>query len=247
MSRRLESAETKLTTATTSCGRRYLAKTLGVKRALILIVLGVTTQSACSTESAVVPETFVDIATTTSTSVLPTTTTTTTAPEESTAIFDFTAAGSIDGWYTQNDTVMGGVSQGTATWDAAQLVFAGDLSLDNNGGFTSLVSPIDDAIGTSLANEPNLVIEATGDGKTYLMQLRLNDNTRYVQRFTTQADQSLAYSMPLEEFQAVDWRLSVIADAPPLDPNKVAQIAIYLVDKQTGPFQLAITSFTSIR
>lgn len=218
-----------------------------MKRALLLVVVGVTTQSACSTESAVVPETYVEIATTTSTTALPTTTTsTTTAPIESTSIFDFTAAGSIDGWYTQNDTVMGGVSKGTATWDAAQLVFAGDLSLDNNGGFTSLVSPIDNAIGTSLAKEPTLVIEATGDGKTYLVQLRLNDNTRYVQRFTTQAEQLLSYPMPLEEFQAVDWRLSAIADAPPLDPSKVAQIAIYLVDKQTGLFTLAITSLRSI-
>ena len=159
-------------------------------------------------------------------------------------LFNFSDSKSLIGWSTQNDTVMGGVSQSTATWDSGQLVFAGDLSLDNNGGFTSLVSPINMSIGTALSDGQAIVVTAVGDGKTYLLQLRLADNTRFIQRFTTQPNELGTYVLPLNEFEAVDWRLSVIPNAEPMDVSKIGQISIYLLDKQTGTFRLAISSIT---
>jgi hypothetical protein len=52
------------------------------------------------------------------------------------------------------------------------MVFAGDLSLDNNGGFTSTRSPVDAGLGALLADASKVVVDATGDRKTYLLQLR---------------------------------------------------------------------------
>ena len=161
-------------------------------------------------------------------------------------LFNFSDNESLVGWSTQNDTVMGGVSRSTATWDSGQLVFAGDLSLDNNGGFTSLISPVDMSIGTALIDGQAIVVTAEGDGKTYLLQLRLADNTRFIQRFTTQPNELDTYVLPLKEFEAVDWRLSVIPNAEPMDVSKIGQISIYLLDKQTGTFRLAISSITFV-
>jgi hypothetical protein len=85
-------------------------------------------------------------------------------------------------------------------------------------------------------------IRATGDGKTYLFQLRGNNGTNYVQRFTPTAKKDQAYVLTLSDFTAVDWRLEGIANAPAIETSNIYQMGIYLVDKQTGPFRIAITS-----
>ncbi len=90
-----------------------------------------------------------------------------------------------------------------------------------------------------------VVIKARGDGRTYLMQIRNNDNTRYIQRFTTVAGSEQSYILPIADFESVDWRLSPIAGAAPMDVANVVQIGFYLLDKQVGPFEIAISSITA--
>ncbi|MFZ9931134.1 MAG: CIA30 family protein, partial [Ilumatobacteraceae bacterium] len=40
-------------------------------------------------------------------------------------LFDFDSQGSVDGWYVQNDTVMGGVSSSSVALDDGAMVFSG--------------------------------------------------------------------------------------------------------------------------
>ena len=150
------------------------------------------------------------------TSTLPPTTLppTTSIPDPtSTILFDFSNQDETSDWFNQNDTVMGGVSDSATTWVDGQLVFSGNLSLDNNGGFTSTFGPINDQLPTLMSGAKAIVVTARGDGKTYLMQIRNYDNTRYIQRFTTVADVEQDYVLPLADFEYVDWRLSVIPNA----------------------------------
>ena len=51
-------------------------------------------------------------------------------------------------WTTVNDPVMGGRSTSTVTFGDGGLVFSGDISLDNNGGFASARGPIDPELGS---------------------------------------------------------------------------------------------------
>lgn len=44
-------------------------------------------------------------------------------------------------WTIINDSVMGGLTNSTATFTDNTILFKGDLSLENNGGFASLKSP----------------------------------------------------------------------------------------------------------
>ena len=164
------------------------------------------------------------------------------AIEQSRVAYDFTTQAVAASWSVQNDTVMGGVSESSSTWVDKQLVFSGNLSLENNGGFVSCFGPIDEKLATVVGGATSLYLRATGDGKTYLFQLRGNDGTNYVQRFTSTAEEDQVYVLPLSQFTSVDWRLTEIADAPPIETSNIYQMGIYLVDKQTGPFKIAISS-----
>ena len=164
------------------------------------------------------------------------------AIEQSRVAYDFTTQAVVASWSVQNDTVMGGVSESSSTWVNKQLVFSGNLSLENNGGFVSCFGPVDEKLATVIGGATSLYLRATGDGKTYLFQMRGNDGTNYVQRFTSTAEEDQVYVLPLSEFTSVDWRLTEIADAPPIETNNIYQMGLYLVDKQTGPFKIAISS-----
>ena len=175
------------------------------------------------------------------TTIAPTTTMTPT----SRVLFDFSDPSSATGWFNQNDTVMGGVSDSASAWVDGHLVFSGNLSLDNNGGFTSTFGPINEQLPALMSGAKGIVVTARGDGQTYLMQIRNNDNTRYIQRFTTVADSEQSYILPITDFVSVDWRLSPIAGAAPMDIANVVQIGFYLLDKQVGPFEIAISSISA--
>ncbi|MFT5682267.1 MAG: NADH dehydrogenase [ubiquinone] 1 alpha subcomplex assembly factor 1 [Myxococcota bacterium] len=49
----------------------------------------------------------------------------------------------VEDWFAVNDTVMGGVSSGTLTFDDDTMVFEGEVSTESNGGFASVRSPQD--------------------------------------------------------------------------------------------------------
>lgn len=230
-------------------------------RTRALMVVGAVTLAACGAEAAdtaepgavtVAPAASIDPTTTTTTAPpaatdapatsapAPTSTMAPTTVPADRTLFAFTEAGDVADWGTVNDTVMGGVSSSTTSWEAGAMVFRGELSLDNNGGFTSVRGPIVTELGELLADAGEVVVEATGDGKTYLLQLRTVDDDLYVQRFTTTAGADAGYRLPIGAFEPVGRFLDPLPGAPALDPSRVAQLVIYLLDKQEGPFELAV-------
>ncbi len=157
-------------------------------------------------------------------------------------VVSFAEAGSIEGWSNVDDTVMGGVSASTTSWEDGRLVFAGDLSLENNGGFTSIRSPQDAALGSVLDGADAIGVVAEGDGRTYVLQLRTADELLYIARFATVDGEQQRYELPLDGFEPVTRFLDPAPDTPPLDPSTVVQLAIYLLDGQVGPFRLAVSA-----
>jgi len=168
-------------------------------------------------------------------------TTATTAPAAGRTVFAFPTAASVEGWVNQDDPVMGGRSRSAASWSDGALVFAGTLSLENNGGFASVLSPRTDPAGPRMAGATGLALDATGDGRTYVVQLRAGDRSgAHIQRITTEAGVARTYDLPLSGFEPVNFMLQRDVAAPPLDPADVGQVAIYLTDKQEGPFSLQV-------
>jgi NADH dehydrogenase [ubiquinone] 1 alpha subcomplex assembly factor 1 len=148
-------------------------------------------------------------------------------------------------WQTVNDPVMGGRSTSTVTFGDGGLVFSGNISLDNNGGFASARGPLDPEIGRRAAGATSLHVRALGDGKTYVVKVETGQPWSYIQRFTTEAGVRRTYDLPVGGFQSVGRFLDPVPSAPPLDPSAISRVSIYILDKQEGPFRLIVTAIDS--
>ncbi|MSO40045.1 MAG: hypothetical protein EXQ66_06460, partial [Ilumatobacteraceae bacterium] len=96
------------------------------RTALLLSAMSFSLLSACGSDTAT--PTTTPATTTTTTTMTPATTTpatTTTTPAPTSVLFEFDDQSSAMGWFNQNDTVMGGVSDSANAWVDGHLVFSG--------------------------------------------------------------------------------------------------------------------------
>jgi NADH dehydrogenase [ubiquinone] 1 alpha subcomplex assembly factor 1 len=103
-------------------------------------------------------------------------------------IFDFNHNANITDWKIVDDVVMGGRSNGTFKIDSdGNGVFSGDVSLENNGGFSSVRYQFE-KINTT--RDSKVIIRLKGDGKEYQFRIKNNRNTyySYITNFKTNGD-----------------------------------------------------------
>lgn len=153
-------------------------------------------------------------------------------------------------WYTVDDSVMGGISDSRVDVVFSQtgpednliedyrLYFAGTMSLENNGGFSSARS---DWMPMDLSNYDGILLRVLGDGKNYRLRIRsaeFGSRISYNALFRTKADTwTLAY-VPFEDM--VPTRFGYVMDVGKLDPATVASFGLMLSDKQPGEFALQV-------
>ena len=155
-------------------------------------------------------------------------------------IADFTEQNVRSQWGVTNDDVMGGVSTSKIfVSEENVLIFSGEVSLENNGGFASLRSPIDDY---DFSYYEGFLLKIKGDGKTYNLSFR---STKYftgynhTQKFQTEKDNWLIVKFPFKEFNLKYYGREVSNSEPP-DKSNIKQISILISDKQQGPFRIEI-------
>jgi monofunctional biosynthetic peptidoglycan transglycosylase len=143
----------------------------------------------------------------------------------------------LEPWRAVNDGVMGGISSGTMLQDGEHLVFAGVLSLENNGGFSSVRR----LVRTDLATATGIRLTFRGDGRRYQFRLRQNerfDGVSWRAEFSTAGDwQTL--ELDFADFEPV-FRGNIVPGAGPVAPAAIRQIGFLIADKQPGPFRLEI-------
>lgn len=163
-------------------------------------------------------------------------------------LIDLDDPGEVAAWTTVNDPVMGGRSTSQVTFGNGRLVFSGSVSLENNGGFASARSPQDPDIGRKAAGAKSLRVHAVGDGKTYLLKVSAEGQRwSYIQRFATEAGVRRIYELPIKGFEPVGMRLDPAPEAPQtLDPSTISQVAVYILDKQQGPFEITVSAIDAI-
>lgn len=166
----------------------------------------------------------------------------TTAPDATAVLVDLGDPAAVATWTTVNDPVMGGRSTSAVVFGDGGLVFSGNISLDNNGGFASARGPIDPDLGRRATGATSLSVRALGDGKTYVLKVETGQPWSYIQRFSTEAGVRRAYDLPVGGFQPVSMFLDPVPSAPPLDPSMISRVGIYILDKQDGPFQLVLSA-----
>lgn len=147
--------------------------------------------------------------------------------------------GETSAWTAVNDNVMGGLSAGGARITDGVLRFSGNLSLENNGGFSSIRHSAD----LDLSRYDGIRLRVRGDGRTY--QLRLHTDARYFGRavafsgeFPTLAGEWSEVEVPFASLAAT-FRGRRMTNYT-FDPEQVELIGILLADKTPGPFQLEI-------
>ncbi|MBD3336195.1 MAG: CIA30 family protein [Candidatus Eisenbacteria bacterium] len=157
---------------------------------------------------------------------------------EAKLLVDFQDAREQEQWYAVNDGVMGGVSSGGFAVGESTGVFAGEVSLENNGGFASVRRRPRDY---GLSGMQAIRLRALGDGKTYRFRIKTDetfDGVFYQTHFKTEKDAWEEHVLPFAEFYASFRGRRV--EAPPLDPVQIRQIGFLIAEKQTGPFRLEI-------
>ncbi|MGM0516759.1 MAG: CIA30 family protein [Pseudomonadota bacterium] len=156
-----------------------------------------------------------------------------------TRLVDFQHTDEALRWRAINDDVMGGVSQGHMHVEDGIGVFSGEISLENNGGFTSARREPETF---DLSDQAGLVLNVRGDGRRYQLRLytdRLNDGGAYRALFQPPAGQWQRLDLPWHGFEAV-FRGRRLEDAPPLDPEGIRQVGLLIADRQPGPFRLEV-------
>jgi transforming growth factor-beta-induced protein len=154
---------------------------------------------------------------------------------------------SASSWRTVVDGVMGGRSTGRVrTTDEGTLSFTGNLSLENNGGFSQVRTSID---GDQLAGAKGLVMECRGDGRTYSFNVRVS-NARmmaggFEKKFETVANEWVEVELPFEDFRLFSFGRRM-RNAPTLQPELIESIGVTLSDKKPGDFALEIRSINRL-
>lgn len=153
----------------------------------------------------------------------------------------FESAEAVKPWISVNDGVMGGISKGGfKRSEQGTLIFSGDLSLENNGGFASIRTTDRDL---SLSGMSAVIVKARGDGRTYWVELRTAGQmgaSSYRADLPTKAGEWQETRIPLADFklQAFGRALPIKA----LNPAAVASVGFTLADKKAGAFKLEIAS-----
>ncbi len=155
-------------------------------------------------------------------------------------LFDFEVPGSERGWRTLDDVVMGGASRSTFTRvEPGRGVFAGTLSLQNNGGFASLRSP--DTL-SGLADCAGIELELRGDGRCYKLNVRQDgefDGVVYQRALVAPAGAWTRVRVPFSELEPT-FRGRPVRAARPVDAARIRSVGLILADKQAGPFRIEL-------
>lgn len=103
-------------------------------------------------------------------------------------IFDFNQKAIIKDWVIVDDGVMGGKSAGSFSLnEQGHGVFEGSVSLDNNGGFSSLRYSSDMIL---VQDFTTIALKIKGDGKNYQFRIKSNtgDYYSYIATFSTSGE-----------------------------------------------------------
>ena len=160
-----------------------------------------------------------------------------TLPMTTQMIYDFNESSPLKGWYVVDDVVMGGRSAGSLFVNAeGHGVFKGYVSLENNGGFSSIRHRFK---RMSVEGFTKVKLKVKGDGKKY--QFRVKSSSRdyysYVATFSTTGEWQ-DIEIPLESmYPAFRGRQLKLSN---FDQSTIEEIAILIGNKEEESFELLI-------
>jgi NADH dehydrogenase [ubiquinone] 1 alpha subcomplex assembly factor 1 len=161
---------------------------------------------------------------------------------EAQTVFNFSKNAQLNNWYVVDDGVMGGRSKGSIRQDQeGHGVFTGQISLKNNGGFSSLRYRLPEPI--SILGATQVVLKIKADGKDY--QFRVTDQIgkrySYITTFTTNGSwQEIV--IPLNSLYPSFRGRSL--NMPNFSGDVLQEITFLIGNKKEEDFELLIDSIT---
>ena len=152
-------------------------------------------------------------------------------------IFDFNADSDISNWTTVDDVVMGGRSRGNFKInDFGNGEFYGTVSLENNGGFSSLRHRFS---SMDVKGFKEVIIKVKGDGKKY--QFRVKDNSSnshsFIASFETNGGWQTIHIQLSDMYPAFRGRTLSIGN---FSSESIEEIAFLIGNKTAENFKLEI-------
>ncbi|MGY8917999.1 MAG: CIA30 family protein [Flavobacteriales bacterium] len=152
-------------------------------------------------------------------------------------IFDFNKSSDLSGWMIVDDVVMGGRSSGVFRLDKdGHGVFEGEVSLENNGGFSSVRY---DFANMQVNENEKINIRLRGDGKDYQFRIKstASDYVSFVKSFTTTGKWEEIEIELKEMYPSFRGR---ILDQPNFSSDSFESITFLIGNKKQENFQLII-------
>jgi NADH dehydrogenase [ubiquinone] 1 alpha subcomplex assembly factor 1 len=143
-------------------------------------------------------------------------------------------------WRAVNDGVMGGRSDGSSfLTEAGNRIFTGEISLENNGGFSSVRT---EGGNYDLSVFEGVTARVRGDGRMYYFTARTKGGgmLAFWYPMQTKAGEWLTFKIPFSEMYATSFgrKLNNI----PLDTKNITSFGLMLYDKLDGGFNLELES-----
>jgi hypothetical protein len=155
----------------------------------------------------------------------------------SNTIYDFNQNSSPRDWRIIDDGVMGGLSQGKFSIDAdGNGVFAGTVSLENNGGFSSVRYQFEKI---KVTKDSKVRIRLKGDGKEYQFRIKDTPNNyfSYITTFKTSGNwETITISLSDLYPSFRGRRLNL----PNFESDSFEEIVFLIANKKNESFQLVL-------
>lgn len=152
-------------------------------------------------------------------------------------LFDFNASSDISSWRVVDDVVMGGRSSGQFGLDEeGNGIFSGEVSLENNGGFSSVRYLFD---SKNIEGARKAVVRLKGDGKKYQFRIKAKarDYHSYIVDFTTSGEWETIEVLLTDMYPAFRGRkLSM----PNFEADEIEEIRFLIGNKKPQSFKLLI-------
>lgn len=159
-------------------------------------------------------------------------------------IFDARNEANNGSWYSLNDDVMGGVSRSqTLISKEGFLIFKGEVSTANNGGFAMI--QMNKSINRT-QEFSHIRIHLKGDGKKYQFRIKPNVYNRYsyVNTFKTSGEKE-NIDLKLADFKPMFRGVNL--NRPNFQSNSIEQIGILIGNKKNESFELHIEKIELIK
>jgi hypothetical protein len=145
-------------------------------------------------------------------------------------------------WRIVNDGVMGGLSSSrVSVKENNKIVFQGNISLENNGGFASLRSPVKDY---NFEKFSGIEIKIKGDGKLYSVSIKETSYFTgyfYTTNFETQKNKWITIKIPFDQLKLYYFGKE-INSSKKIPLENIKEISLLIGDTQEGIFISEIDS-----